>query len=290
MTEVFFIKSSSTHLAYRHYRNDRAPKGSCLLLLHGAGVGGELTWESMIPYLTRWETILVPDLKGMGKSHALSGEEEPFTAKSLAEDMSHLLDYLEWQQFDVVGYSLGGLVTLLLNQLNIEKGLPLIKKMALLEPATLDRENLLELQGLRNKYRAASRTIRETGDVELGIAHFMDGVSPNRRKHPVAEKTTKTRLAHRPFGFAFALDSVTDLVDDFVSKPHLRQVMLESTQEVLLFSGGISHKSLILHYDLLEQQLNGWRHVIIAGADHSLPFQKPRQVGQILNEWFVNGN
>jgi lipase len=288
VTEVFFIKSSSTHLAYRHYHNDQAPKGSCLLLLHGAGVGGKLTWEGMIPYLTNWQTILVPDLNGMGDSRAHSGQEEPFTVKSLAEDIYHLLDYINWKAFDVVGYSLGGLVTLLLNQLRVEKGLPSIKKIALLEPATLDRENLFDLQALRNKYRAASRIIRETGDVEQGIANFMDGVSPNRRKHPVAEKTTKSRLAHRPFGFAFALDSVTDLVDDFVSRPHLRQEMLESTEEVLLFSGGISHKSLIVHYDLLEQRLGGWRHVVIAGADHSLPFQKPRQIGQMINEWFID--
>ncbi|MCZ2722890.1 alpha/beta hydrolase [Marinomonas sp. 15G1-11] len=287
MSEVFFIKSTVTHLAYRLYHNPQAKQGSCLLLLHGAGVGGELTWEGMIPYLTNWQTILVPDLKGMGESRSHSGEEEAFTARSLAEDVDHLLDDLNWLDFDMVGYSLGGLVILLLNQIRVQKGQPKIEKIALLEPATLEREDLLELQQVRNKYRAASSTIRETGDVELGIANFMDGVSPNRRKHPIAEKTTQTRLAHRPFGFAYALDCVTDLVDDFVTQPHLRGELLKHTQKVLIFSGGISHDSLRAHYDVLQEQLDGWQHFTIAGADHSLPFQKPRQIGYIINEWFA---
>jgi len=36
------------------------------------------------------------------------------------------------------------------------------------------------------------------GDVELDVASFMDGVSPNSSvKHPVAEATNTIRLAHR---------------------------------------------------------------------------------------------
>ncbi|MFT2109686.1 alpha/beta fold hydrolase [Marinomonas sp. 2405UD68-3] len=286
MTDVFFIKSPHTRLAYREYHHSQAPKGSCLMLLHGAGVGGELTWDAMLPYLTNWETILVPDLKGMGESYGHSGEEEPVSVIELAEDIHALTQFLQWQTFDVIGYSLGGLVTLLLNQLRIGLGLPKLTKMALLEPAALDRVDLFELQELRNKYRAASDVIRETGDVELGVSNFMDGVSPNRRKQTSTETIAKSRLAHRPFGFAYALDSVTELVDEYVKHSHLRDDLLRLTNQVLILSGGISHQSLIQHYDVLESQFDGWRHQSIVGADHSLPFQKPRKIGKILDNWF----
>ncbi len=115
-------------MAYRKYYNTQAPKGSCLLLLHGAGVGGELTWEGMLPYLTHWETILVPDLKGMGDSYAHSGEESPVNVIELAEDIHALTQTLDWEKFDVIGYSLGGLVTLLLNKLRVAQGAQKLEK------------------------------------------------------------------------------------------------------------------------------------------------------------------
>ncbi len=151
----------------------------------------------------------------------------------------------------------------------------------------MDRSDLLELQELRNKYRSASDVIRKTGDVELGVSRFMDGVSPNRRKQAVAEEITKSRLAHRPFGFAYALDSVTNLVDEYVKEPHLREELLNLTHQVLIFSGNMSHESLIQHYKELEKRFDHWRHYNIAGADHSLPFQKPRQIGKVINDWYL---
>ena len=43
-----------------------------LVLLHGAGVAGELSWTYVANYLTGWREILIPDLAGMGRSRFLS--------------------------------------------------------------------------------------------------------------------------------------------------------------------------------------------------------------------------
>nr|WP_264193987.1 alpha/beta fold hydrolase [Marinomonas algarum] len=253
--------------------------------MHGAGVAGEITYSPMLPYFTQWRWMLVPDLKGMGESFHRPGHEAAVSIDELTDEVAALLAHLQWEDFDVVAYSLGGLVALNLNRQRRLQGKPAVK-LALLEPASLDREDVSDLMTVRQKYRQASQLIRDTGDVELGVANFMDGVSPNRRKHPVAEATTQSRLAHRPFGFAYALDAVTDYVEEMAKQPVLRQAMIEASEEVFLFSGALSHEALKQHYDLLSEQQANWQHASLSACDHSLPFQKPRQIAHHINKWF----
>jgi pimeloyl-ACP methyl ester carboxylesterase len=228
----------------------------------------------------------VPDLKGMGDSFHHHGEEGAVSIAELTDEVEALLAHVKWNDFDLVAYSLGGLVALNLNYQRSLQGKKKVK-MALLEPASLDREDLSTLMDVRQKYRHASKLIRDTGDVELGVASFMDGVSPNRRKHPVAEATTQSRLAHRPFGFAYALDAVTDHVESMVNEPHIRQAMIDASEQVFLFSGELSHEALRQHYDLLSEQNAAWQHKTMSACDHSLPFQKPRQIANHINNWFA---
>jgi pimeloyl-ACP methyl ester carboxylesterase len=285
VSETFFLTLPTARLAYRLYENPNASADRTCLFLHGAGVAGEITYSPMLPYLTQWRWMLVPDLKGMGDSFHHHGEEEAVSIEELTDEVEALLSHLEWNDCDVVAYSLGGLVALNLNYRRHLQG-KAKAKMALLEPASFDREDLSHLMEVRLKYRHASTLIRETGDVELGVAQFMDGVSPNRRKHPVAEATTQSRLAHRPFGFAYALDAVTNHVEIMSQEPSLRQAMIDASDQVFLFSGELSHDALKQHYELLSQQNNAWQHKTLSACDHSLPFQKPRQIANHINKWF----
>ncbi|ETX11032.1 alpha/beta hydrolase [Marinomonas ushuaiensis DSM 15871] len=288
MSDVFFLSLPKARIAYRLYENPNAETDRVCLLLHGAGVAGEITYSPMLPYFTQWRWMLVPDLKGMGDSFHHHGEEDPVTIDELTDEVDALLAHVEWDDFDLVAYSLGGLVALNLNYRRSQQGKSKVK-MALLEPASFDRENVSTLMDVRLKYRHASKLIRETGDVELGVASFMDGVSPNRRKHPVAEATTQSRLAHRPFGFAYALDAVTDHVEIMANQPSLRDEMIAASDQVFLFSGELSHEALKQHYELLNQRNEAWEHKTMSACDHSLPFQKPRQIANHINKWFSVG-
>ena len=287
MSDIFFLSLPNARIAYRLYENPQAESDRMCLLLHGAGVAGEITFSPMMPYFTQWRWMLVPDLKGMGDSYHHHGEEDAVSIDELTGEVEALLAHVKWEDFDVVAYSLGGLVALNLNYQRSKQGKKKAK-MALFEPASLDREDLSTLMDVRQKYRYASKLIRETGDVELGVASFMDGVSPNRRKHPVAEATTQSRLAHRPFGFAYALDAVTDHVETMVKEPHIRQRMIDASEQVFLFSGELSHEALRQHYDLLSEQNAAWQHKTLSACDHSLPFQKPRQLANHINKWFAS--
>lgn len=285
MSDTFFLTLPNARIAYRLYENPDAETDKACLLIHGAGVAGEITYTPMMPYLTQWRWMLVPDLKGMGDSFHTSGEEAAVSIEELTDEIEALLAHIKWQECDVVAYSLGGLVALSLNYRRKQQAKSALK-MALLEPASLDREDLGTLMEVRLKYRHASCLIRETGDVELGVAAFMDGVSPNRRKHPVVEATTQSRLAHRPFGFAYALDAVTDYVEVMNQEPELRQCLIDASNEVFLFSGDLSNEALKQHYELLSIKNENWQHKSLSACDHSLPFQKPRQIAKYINQWF----
>lgn len=285
MSDVFYLSLPNADIAYRLYENPNADTDRACLLLHGAGVAGEITFSPMLPFFTQWRWMLVPDLKGMGESFHQHGKEGAVSIAELTEEVDALLTHVKWDAFDIVAYSLGGLVALNLNYQRRLQGKSNVK-MALLEPASLDREDLSTLMDVRQKYRHASQLIHDTGDVELGVASFMDGVSPNRRKHPVAEATTQSRLAHRPFGFAYALDAVTDHVEIMANQPKLRDAMIGASEQVFLFSGELSHDALKQHYELLSMKNDAWQHKTMSACDHSLPFQKPRQIANHINKWF----
>ena len=292
MSQVFYLNLSHTKLAYRIYENPNIKNSRTAVLIHGAGVGGEITWSGILEHLDTWQQVIVPDLKGMGDSYAHHGQEEATSVDGLVLDMMGLIDHLALGEFDLVGYSLGGLVSLKLNQALNQKMMaaqakqksPSVKKMCLLEPASLDRADNETLILLRENYRKAALTIRETGDVELGIGHFVDSVAPNRRKHPIAEATTQSRLAHRALGFSYALDAVTDYV---AQNDHAaRSALLKSAPSTLLLAGELSHPLLQDYYAHLAEHHPKWQFDALSACDHSLPFQKPRQIAKKMNKWF----
>ena len=258
---------------YRIYRNPTVSSDRKLVLLHGAGVAGEDTWHAMTAFLDQWREILVPDLRGMGQTHAPDGEEHPFTAQQLMLDISQLVDRLSWWQFDLGGYSMGGLVSLLYKQAHPER----VAKQYLLEPAVLDRPCWETTVALRQQYSAAADQLR-TGDAEQGVVNFLDTISPNRKVSTQAERLTIDRLAQRPLGFANALHCVTHAINELD-----REQLVAAQGDVSSFVGGHSVDLMHQYHRGLAERMPSWHYFMVPGTDHSLPFQKPRQIARIMN-------
>lgn len=267
------LRLPDQHIHYRIYRNPAVEGDRKLVLLHGAGVAGEDTWHAMTAFLDQWREILVPDLRGMGQTHSPDGEEHPFTAQQLMLDISQLVDHLGWWQFDLGGYSMGGLVSLLFKQSHPER----VGKQYLLEPAVLDRPCFETSVALRQQYSTAAEQLR-TGDPEQGVLNFLDTISPNRKVSTQAERLTIDRLAQRPLGFANALYSVTTAINELD-----REVLVAAQGDVTSFIGGLSVDPMHQYHRGLAERLPNWHYVLIPGTDHSLPFQKPRQIARIFN-------
>src|ERR1700678_4056162 len=80
--------------------------GPPLLLVHGLMVTGEM-FAPVIEHLAARHRVIVPDLRGHGRSRALP---PPYTAAQLASDLSLLLDHLGIDSTAVLGYSQGGAI------------------------------------------------------------------------------------------------------------------------------------------------------------------------------------
>src|SRR4030095_7880593 len=80
--------------------------GSPLLLVHGLMVTGEM-FEPVIEHFATRHRVIVPDLRGHGRSRGLL---PPYTAAQLASDLAHLLDHLGIDSTAVLGYSQGGAI------------------------------------------------------------------------------------------------------------------------------------------------------------------------------------
>lgn len=263
------------HIVYRIYRNPEVTTKRRLVLLHGAGVAGVDTWDAIIAFLTEWSEVLVPDQRGMGDTHFPDHSEHAFSAQQLVADLNALVDHLGWWDFDLGGYSLGGLVSLLFKQQHSDR----VGKQFLLESAVLDRPCWDTTIELREQFSEAAIHLRQSADVDRGITNFLDAISPNRRVSPQVEKLTVRRLGHRPHGFANALDCVTQVI-----KVIDREQLVAAQGDVTSFIGGNSVELMHQYQRDLAERLPNWHYFLMAGTDHSLPFQKPRQIARIMND------
>jgi pimeloyl-ACP methyl ester carboxylesterase len=80
--------------------------GTPLLLIHGLMVSGAM-YQPVLPALASHYRVIVPDLRGHGRSGALP---EPYRVEQLAHDLAQLLDDLQVDAVDILGYSQGGAV------------------------------------------------------------------------------------------------------------------------------------------------------------------------------------
>lgn len=248
-----------------------------LLLIHGAGVAGELTWTFITNYLDQWQEVLVIDLAGMGGSHFINGPERVAVA-DFSSQIEEFLAALDWHHFDIAGYSFGGMVAVDF----IERCLAGVFSNALflIEPAMLFSQSAQVLRQKGREYQSIAEAVRKTPDDIAVYRRFLDSVSPNRRANPQVDQMTMTRLSASPESFAQVLQAVHDYLDDQAE----RFCDWHSPWPGGSFVGGLSPQSMMLRHQLLSKRSADWQFHTIAGADHSLVFTKPRAIARKMNE------
>jgi pimeloyl-ACP methyl ester carboxylesterase len=264
---------------YRVYRPGQMPSRR-LLLLHGGGVAGRLTWGGILPHLARWNEILVPDLRGAGKTHYPDRREHNFTIEEVVGDIAALLDYLGWDAFDLGGYSFGGLAAMLLKAARPAQ----VGDTFLLEPALFGKLNDDETIASRELMLHAAKRLRHLEHVDAGLELFLDAIAPDRTRGSKNEEIVRGRLAHRPAGLACAIECVFE-----ASQRLNRQALVAAQAHVRAFIGGRSHPEGYALCRAIAAQYESWDCHLIEGADHALPFQKPEVIAEIMNRARENG-
>ncbi|MEZ5776734.1 MAG: alpha/beta fold hydrolase [Paracoccaceae bacterium] len=82
--------------------------GDPVLLIHG-GLGNADIWAAQVADLMKDHLVIVADSRGHGRS---TRNEEPFGYDLMASDYLALLDHLEIEKVDLVGWSDGGIIGL----------------------------------------------------------------------------------------------------------------------------------------------------------------------------------
>jgi len=85
--------------------------GPTLLLLHGGGDSGEHSFERQLDFLSERHRIVAPDQVGQGRTPDVPGA---LSYTGMMEDTVALLHKLKLRQVDVVGFSDGGILALML--------------------------------------------------------------------------------------------------------------------------------------------------------------------------------
>lgn len=246
-----------------------------LLLLHGTAIDGLTTWGLPAHYFKEWNELLVPDLRGVGKTRPPDGVERPFTAAQVVADMQALVAHCGWEQFDLAGYSYGGTIAMLLKQAWPDR----VGALYLLESALLGGRDPLQLAESRVPLDTASQQMLSAATVDQGIATFMNAIIPAHNCQPARAKWLSARLHERPQGVAYCIRCTNEAI-----RQTNLDALLPAMSPAMLLTGALSSTGTRTRADQLARQY-GWCSVLIEGADHGLPMQKPRTVAQAMNDF-----
>jgi pimeloyl-ACP methyl ester carboxylesterase len=86
-------------------------RGPTLLLLHGGGDSGEHSFAQQLDEFSEHHFIVAPDQVGQGRTPDVKG---PLSYTGMMEDTAALLQHLKLKHVDVVGWSDGGILGLML--------------------------------------------------------------------------------------------------------------------------------------------------------------------------------
>jgi pimeloyl-ACP methyl ester carboxylesterase len=118
-------------------------RGPTLVLLHGGGDSGEHSFERQLDVFSERHRIVAPDQVGQGRTPDVSG---PLSYTAMMDDTAKLLAKLKLKHVDIVGFSDGGILALMLAIRHPELVRRLVISGVNVAPDGLNPEDLEELR------------------------------------------------------------------------------------------------------------------------------------------------
>lgn len=133
--------------------------GPTLVLLHGGGDSGEHSFEHQLDVFAEHRHIVAPDQVGQGRTPEVPG---PLSYSAMMEDTAALLQQLKLKHVDLIGFSDGGILALMLALRH-----PDLVRRVVISGVNVSPEGLSALQ--REGLRATQAQIPKTIDEKLAV-------------------------------------------------------------------------------------------------------------------------
>jgi len=250
---------SSPELLYFSERGSGPP----LLLVHGLMVSGEM-FEPVIKHFATRHRVIVPDLRGHGRSQGLP---PPYNAAQLASDLADLLDHLGIDSTAVLGYSQGGAIAQQLVLDHPRRCSRLVLACTYAYNMATFREKfeghlaplLIRILGLR---RLANLVVSQSMlQLDKERANWLAGLMANQDQKLMLAAWQET----------MAFDS--------------RRRLPEIKCPALIVAGSHDQGVPIHHTKMLHDGIPGSHLVIIDGADHALIWTHPDEFIRVTEEF-----
>ncbi|WP_156324594.1 2-succinyl-6-hydroxy-2,4-cyclohexadiene-1-carboxylate synthase [Bacillus sp. FJAT-27245] len=252
-------------------------KGAPLLLLHGF-TGSSGTWMPFCETVGRHSFMICPDLPGHGKT-IVEGGAGSYSIESAVRGLKEILDVLQIEKADVLGYSMGGRLALAFALTYPERMGKLI-----LESASPGLESEGERNSRRMKDRELANFIREHG-----IGPFVDyweniPLFNSLQAMPglVKEAVRKQRLENSPDGLANSLVGMGT-----GEQPSYWDRLPELGTEVLLLAGELDEKFCGIA-GRMSKRIKSPKVVIVEGAGHAIHVENPGKFGTIISGFLTH--
>ncbi|RPJ52327.1 MAG: alpha/beta hydrolase [Chloroflexi bacterium] len=235
-------------------------RGIPAIYLHGFPFDHTI-WEPLIPMLQDGTRMILPDLRGFGRSPVTDGV---YSMRLLAEDIVHLMNRLEIEKAVIVGHSMGGYVSLAFAQAYPGRllGLGLV--------ATHSAADNPERRQSRQKL---AESVMHKG-ARVVASNMVNSLTP---KKELIKPIKELILQANPTGISGALRGMAERHD-------LTGELSNITVPAVVIVGKADQLMPREHVETMAQMLpKGWL-VEVPDAGHMLTMEDPRTVAAALQE------
>jgi pimeloyl-ACP methyl ester carboxylesterase len=235
--------------------------GAPVIFLHGFPFNRHI-WDDLIPYLSPYTQMVLPDLRGFGHSPA---SEDVLSMELLAEDIYHLMDHLRLERAALVGHSMGGYVALAFAHLYSQRltGLALVASHADPDPPARREARYYTVAQIR----------------ERGILPLLEDMPPRLTRNPtVQEKVRQFIQACSPQTAIYALLGMAERAD-------ANQWLREINVPVLIVTGSADPLIESARIQAMLEQIPVASWVELPGIGHMPMLEAPAALARALLGW-----
>ena len=231
-------------------------EGKTIMLLHGF-CGSSRYWEEVIPALSEYCRVIVPDLPGHGQSTTTL---ENYSISDIAGMMNDLLDELNIEKVTMFGHSLGGYITLAFAEKYSDRlnGFSLVHSTAY--PDTEEAKK--------------GRSANAANLKQEGIKPFIDGLIPKLFSPDHLEKHYVETA--KEIGYLTSAQGAINTLIAMRDRPDRNHVLEMTTLPVLLVAG--EQDQVIPPEKTFSVSKDNIKHALIEDSGHMGMYENPTQM------------